>query len=200
MPKGKKGATANSGENEEQCGLCCKAIIEDRDEALFCEGSCNKWMHRYCAGVCLHHYEALQGYREPFFCSLCTQSKQSETIEEMWATIAALKEEVKELHATVEGSAIAISQVDKSTLSTRPSHETTREPGMDVVRRPGSCRGCSKKQAENPRASSEPHRMATLTLMDRRHPQAPQIIHNPPAYKDLKLTVLGGYGAQRLEL
>ncbi len=104
MPKRKKGGSTNSTSDEEQCSLCCKAIVEDRDEALFCEGSCNKWMHRYCAGVSLSHYEALQDSTLPFLCSLCVQTKHSETIEELKATIAALREEVKELHGALERS------------------------------------------------------------------------------------------------
>ena len=114
MPRKKKGT--NSSASEEQCGLCCKAIVEDCDEALFCEGSCNKWMHRYCAGVSLSHYEALQDSPLPFLCSLCVQTKHSEAIEEMKATIAALREEVKELHVALERSAPA-----------KPTSETSGE-------------------------------------------------------------------------
>jgi hypothetical protein len=96
MPKRKekKGSSMNgsaSKPEQPECGLCCDAIVEDRDEALFCEGSCNKWMHRYCAGVSVSHYEALQDSPLPFLCSLCAQSKYSETIEEMKAAIAALE-------------------------------------------------------------------------------------------------------------
>ena len=70
-----KGSTNNT--SEEQCGLCFKAIVENRDEALFCKGSCNKWMHRYCVGVSLSHYEALQYSPLPFL----VQTKHSATIE-----------------------------------------------------------------------------------------------------------------------
>ena len=64
-------------------------------------------MHIYCAGVSLSHYEALQDSPLPFLCSLCVQTKHSEAIEEMKATIAALREEVKELHVALERSAPA---------------------------------------------------------------------------------------------
>ena len=33
------------------CCVCCKAVEGGKDEALLCEGQCQKWLHRYCAGV-----------------------------------------------------------------------------------------------------------------------------------------------------
>lgn len=116
-------STSKKEQEQSECGLCCDAIVEDRDEALFCEGSCNRWMHRYCAGVSLSHYEALQDSPLPFLCSLCAQSKHSEAIEEMRATIAALREEVKELHVALERSASASTATDKCSTS-----EATGEP------------------------------------------------------------------------
>ena len=63
-------------------------------------------MNRYCAGVSLSHYEALQDSPLPFLCSLCVQTKHSATIEELKGTIAALREEVKQLHAALECSTV----------------------------------------------------------------------------------------------
>ena len=31
------------------CCVCCKAVEDGKDEALLCEGQCQKWLHRYCA-------------------------------------------------------------------------------------------------------------------------------------------------------
>ena len=84
--------------------------------------------HRYCAGVSVSHYEALQDSPLPFLCSLCVQAKYSETIEELKATITALKEEVKELHVALENS-----------TSAKPGSETAGDESnsewTDVVER-----------------------------------------------------------------
>lgn len=36
------------------CDICCNEVIEtetNTEDALFCEGVCQKWIHRRCAGV-----------------------------------------------------------------------------------------------------------------------------------------------------
>ena len=66
-------------------------------------------------------------------CSLCAQSKHSEAIEEMRATIAALREEIKELHVALERSVSASTSTDKCSTSegtSEPKHEWT-----NIVRR-----------------------------------------------------------------
>ena len=105
--KNKPRATATAVPNEE-CTLCCKAIVEGEEEALLCEGdgSCNKWMHRYCAGVSTSHYEFLVKSPLPFNCSLCVQKKQAAMIEEMKSTIAALTAEVSELRTALQATTV----------------------------------------------------------------------------------------------
>ena len=89
------------------CVLCCKPIVEGKEEALMCKGEIcsNKWMHRYCAGVLTTHYKLLEESPEPFCCYLCVQLKHAALVEEMKSTIASLTTEVVELRATLESEA-----------------------------------------------------------------------------------------------
>jgi len=46
------------------CPTCTQAIVEaavdtEGQEAILCEGSCNCWYHRWCAGVSTLRYKAL---------------------------------------------------------------------------------------------------------------------------------------------
>ena len=44
------------------CDICCGEVIEtetNTEDALFCEGVCQKWIHRRCAGVTREHFEKL---------------------------------------------------------------------------------------------------------------------------------------------
>ena len=88
----------------ETCVLCCKPIVEGKDEALMYEGEicANKWIHRYCAGVPTSHYKLLEKSPEPFHCYFCAQSKQMATVEEMKNTITALTAEIVELRAALQ--------------------------------------------------------------------------------------------------
>ena len=89
----------NRSLSEEIHSLCCEAIIDEKDEALLCEGeqSCNRWMHRYCAGVSVEYYKSLDQSQLSFNCSLCVQRKQAALIDELKSTIAALTAEFSEL-------------------------------------------------------------------------------------------------------
>ena len=60
----------------ETCPIFCQEIVEateksDGQEALLCEGTCQKWLHRWCAGVHKENYEALAASDKPFFCPSC---------------------------------------------------------------------------------------------------------------------------------
>ena len=68
-----KNAGATSNENDEVCGLCCESVKDEEDEALFCEGPCAQWFHRYCAEVTATQFQLLSNSPEPFLCYACFQ-------------------------------------------------------------------------------------------------------------------------------
>ena len=76
-----KGACQNGAESIvtdcQTCPVCALVIVETTDdmesqEVLLCEGSCNHWYHRWCAGVTKARYEALSSSEDPFFCPSCS--------------------------------------------------------------------------------------------------------------------------------
>jgi hypothetical protein len=143
MPKKKseKKLASDASNTEVQCGLCCKPVVEDRDEALLCEGSCNAWLHRYCAGVTVSHYAALQDSPLPFLCTMCSQVKQAAIIKEMQEKIDSLTAEVTELRSNANDLRTAL---DSATYVGRESTGATSQNAAwtDVVRR-------GKKAANN---------------------------------------------------
>ena len=42
-----------------KCAVCDQNIVDGKDQALFCEENCQRWFHRYCAGVTVNHLETL---------------------------------------------------------------------------------------------------------------------------------------------
>lgn len=77
--------------------MCRSRIIDDEEDALLCEGSCQKWFHRYCAGVSVSCYKTLSTSSAPFVCWVCSQELHRAVVSQLQAEIAALKEEVSEL-------------------------------------------------------------------------------------------------------
>lgn len=85
--KTKSGAAGGVSE----CWVCSTYIVDDKNDALFCEGECSGWMHRYCVGIPLKHFERLTSTTSLFtlfHCYSCAlQAHERDTV--------ALKEQMK---------------------------------------------------------------------------------------------------------
>ena len=94
------GADASSPVTDQvKCAVCEQNIVDGKDQALFCEGLCKGWYHRYCAGGSLVHFQWLSLSSKPFFCSDCFQAK---TIEELRNTVGTLKDELRNTVGTLK--------------------------------------------------------------------------------------------------
>ena len=49
-----------SAASKETCCVCCQAIHIGKDDALFCRGLCQQWLHRYCASVTVPCYKSIK--------------------------------------------------------------------------------------------------------------------------------------------
>ena len=78
--------------------ICCSSIVDDKKDALLCEGTCKKWFHRYCAGVSLTCFRSLSNSSTPFVCWLCSQELHCTIVSQLQAT---LREGVVELRSDI---------------------------------------------------------------------------------------------------
>ena len=86
-----------------KCGVCKNKIVDGKDEALYCEGRCQSWMHRYCAGVSKIQFEELgRSEDNSYECAACCREVQTQQIHALEDTVTALKAEVFELKTTLE--------------------------------------------------------------------------------------------------
>ena len=117
MPKAKKrsanGPPVDSSANEkttgssEVCPICAEYIIDATDthegeEALFCDGSCQCWFHRCCAGVSQARYKLISESPEPYLCPTCTFDRQQAVIQDLQSNVQALTEEILQVKASLE--------------------------------------------------------------------------------------------------
>ena len=86
-----------SKRKSDPCAVCNKAIVDGRDEALFCEGKCQAWLCRCCARVSSEQHKLLTANTEPFFCPTCGQEHNQAQIAELKNTVEALKLELSQL-------------------------------------------------------------------------------------------------------
>ena len=92
-----RGAVTASG-SRAKCNLCLANIVEGKDEALQCEGACQQWCHRYCAGVSQSHFKTLTTSDSPFVCLYCSRDLHQAALNQLQDEVRALKTEVGELY------------------------------------------------------------------------------------------------------
>ena len=72
-----------------------------RHDALFCEGSCQRWYHHWCVNVSQEDYKLLADSSDPFICPACTAKKQITIIQQLQSAIQLLNTEVQDLKVMV---------------------------------------------------------------------------------------------------
>ena len=85
------------------CSECIKEATDEcqGQEALFCDGICQRWFHRRCIGVNREQFELLTDSTEPFYCPACTSQTQHKIILELQDNVKALTSEILQLKAVV---------------------------------------------------------------------------------------------------
>ena len=136
-----------TSDEQETCDVCCTPIVDGRDDALQCEGDCQKWLHRICAGVTKSHHIALSISSSPFTCWLCSQSLHRATVGQLHSELAALKTEVAELRAALESKSAAVSvETESWSEVVRRTDGSKRKKLASLRNRSNAVPGDSKKQ------------------------------------------------------
>ena len=145
----------------EICPMCTQPIedtteLEDGQEALLCEGKCDCWYHRWCAGVSKERFAALSDSEEPFLCPSCASERQQCTVHELQDMVRCLANEVRELKATV-----AALQCSSSSPGVDPCVEMRETPEWSVVVSKGN--GHGRRRKRKAKGENEAHRKGTLS-------------------------------------
>ncbi len=114
MPKNTRKRTSKGPETAEEepsnvvcvCTVCAEHIKEatdacDGQDALFCEGVCQRWFHRRYVGMSREQFQPLTEASEPFLCPVCVSQQQQKAILELQGNVQALTAEILELKAAV---------------------------------------------------------------------------------------------------
>ena len=136
MPPKKKPAAAKS---PSYC-ICCQPVSQERDEALFCVGSCQQWLHRYCASVTVQQYKDICSSKSPFQCPTCYRVHSQEQIEELSNAVSVLKLEVAQLRESLASvhTTTAPSRKESTTTKNRATPSSSHAPTGKRSVRPSS--------------------------------------------------------------
>ena len=62
------------------CAICLKPIIDhsevtEDEDSIFCEGSCQQWIHRTCAGLLNPAFDLIRSSDQNFYCLMALRTK-----------------------------------------------------------------------------------------------------------------------------
>jgi len=107
------------------CPVCDEVIKEPTknkkdDEAIYCEGSCEAWLHHRCAGILSPNFAEFQNDDEVFFCP--------------HYQLKAYKAELEALKSTVHSLSAAITKLEEKLSVVQPpplqQQQPTNEPNL----------------------------------------------------------------------
>lgn len=123
--KSKKKRQKQRGNSNSESSVCCicNCVIEegtdekDGEDGIFCEGSCNSWLHRKCAGLSNSIFQHLSDSKTPFLCVYCLLTNQAAQIAELKSTLAQLTSKFSNLSNTptnlLDDTVVVSSKPDK---------------------------------------------------------------------------------------
>ena len=99
LPKSKTQHKTVPAANQDSCCICLQKL-SSKDEILFCSGSCQKYLHRYCASVSEQAFRKLSMEdAEPFLCFCCFRTEKEKQVQTLLSTVESLKTELSTLKA-----------------------------------------------------------------------------------------------------
>ena len=119
---------AASSSNQEVCCICCQKI-GPKDEVLFCSGSCQKFLHRYCASVSDQSFTTLSSAgASPFLCFCCYKARNDNQVAELLSIVDSLKGEINALKAASTENTDASTSEFRLSQPVLSAGETTNSP------------------------------------------------------------------------
>ena len=112
--------------------VICEKVIKDSEgkskgqDSIFCEGSCQGWLHRTCACIPKPVFQALTTDPDkPYYCPNCKCNKQEAELTELKQELASLKSLVTNLQSSVAlTSSLEASPANAASQSSGPNQTT----------------------------------------------------------------------------
>ena len=181
MPPKKKRSCKQGATPSEECCIYCQPVTLGKDEALFCVGSCQQGLHRYCASVSAQRYQAITGDSSPFLCPNCCCEQQKEQIAVLTNSVESLRHEItqlKESLVSVSGAQTAMAETSKRSYATATKSSVSR------------CHAYNRSSKHSARTLSS---TSSPTTLDTNGESVPPVPSDPPTMSKVKVA-----GARRI--
>lgn len=102
----KKGTESVADGKGTVCAICLQIIIErsnvsDGEDSIFCEGACQRWLHRSCAGLPDPAFDLIRNSDESFYCFPCAMAVHKSEVKELRSVVDALSKELTDLKSSI---------------------------------------------------------------------------------------------------
>ena len=140
-----------------KCPVCTEEVTDGGgrkkgQESVFCDGRCQEWVHRQCAGLSKVAFQAVSNSDAQFRCPRCIIVQQAEEISALRASVDALACDVKLLHEKI---------ADITTNSSQAVKAATDKPTAKVI----SPTTVVEKPLPLPSTSHGPRSVSTTTTI-----------------------------------
>ena len=103
-----KAPESEQGLEQAVCPICAKTVndateLEEGDEAVFCDGECQCWLHWCCACLPKPEFDKLNE-EDPFYCLRCSTLVQMKAIRELRYAVAILSTQVQDLQGVINAA------------------------------------------------------------------------------------------------
>lgn len=106
--KANKTSATSSQTEQHDCIICGKPIKDNvkGHESIFCEGECQGWMHRTCAGLSTVAFQAAVESSAPYLCHYCASVTQQNEIKQLREMVDVLKAEIESIKHKTKSSEV----------------------------------------------------------------------------------------------
>ena len=114
------------------CPICCEVVNDcakgksNGDESIFCDGMCQDWLHRQCAGLSKAAFLYASKSVDLFFCPCCINKQQSNEI-------SLLKQELRTLSSNISSLKLMIDEKLQPIAPSIPSGKTTYAESVNLT-------------------------------------------------------------------
>ena len=147
-------------------------------DSIFCDGSCQNWIHRQCAGLSKASFTHCFKSNDPFFCPKCTIKNQSDDV-------ATLKEAVSLFRKDVDRVQDNIAQIQLCDHPSLPFSNLAETSDVCLSPNPDSADPI-KKSNQSHQSSSDPEYTRKSNLISSEFRSLPKVL-NDRLVSDLKV-------------
>ena len=162
--------------------------MEGKEEALQCEGGCNLWFHRYCAGVSVSYFAELSNSPEPFLCYACYQRSQLAATKVLQSEVAQLKGEIKNLSQELANLKLTTTSPQALGQATVSHSFTSSNTNKTTINSNGPAYASILKPADNP---ANPATSNTLPQPTSNKPPGARLNRNNSVDKKFNIVIYG---------